>query len=314
MPETSFDLSVIIVNWNTGQLLSDCLKALLEEVKDLKSQIIVVDNHSSDDSIPVAKQLFPKVHYIINSFNGGFAKANNQGLQSATGKYILFLNPDTQVQKDSIHQLIQFMEQNPRAGIVGGRLIYPDGEPQYSHFGFPAPVTFKRIVEQEYLTPGKGSNPWQAGEYRFARLLQKWNILSSPVPVYEDLELNIPVPLQIDYPVGACFLVGKEVVEQLKGFDERFFLYCEEADFCYRAKQNGWKVYSIPQATIIHYGGASSSKISDKRFQIWAKSQCRYIRKYYGWVPALKVRFLLNRFPRVFMKFNDSMYRGEKKD
>ncbi len=313
MPETSFALSVIIVNWNTGQLLSDCLMALFNEIENLKSQIIVVDNHSSDDSIPLAKQLFPSVNYLENSFNGGFAKANNQGLKWATGKYILFLNPDTKVQKDSIHRLIHFLDENPRTGIVGGKLIYPDGKPQHSYFKFPTVFALKQFVALHYLNPNYFPQPGDEKEVLWVKRLVRWGYLDY-IPrekLIDSTNLNSTIPFEIDYPVGACFLIRGEMVKQIGMFDERFFLYCEETDFCLRAKQKGWEIHSVPAAIIVHYAGASTGKTGDKRFKIWSKSQYLYIRKHYGWIPALKLKFLLNRFKKVYAEMINSISVGD---
>jgi N-acetylglucosaminyl-diphospho-decaprenol L-rhamnosyltransferase len=240
----------------------------------------------------------------------GLQKPIIKDLKWATGKYILFLNPDTKVQKDSIHRLIQFLDENPRTGIVGGKLIYPDGKLQPSYYDFPTVFALKQCVAFYYLNPCYQHKPGDEKEILWLRRLERWGYLYyiPPDELANSINLNPTIPFKIDYPVGACFLVRGEIIKQIGTFDERFFLYCEETDFCLRAKQKGWEIYSVPDAVIIHYAGASTRKTGEKRFQMWAKSQYLYIRKHYGWIPALKLKFLFNRFKKVYIAMINSYF------
>jgi len=221
-------LSVIVVSWNTKQYLLPCLKSIYRAGERDGWEVIVVDNGSQDGSGREAKRLFPKIHLIANEKNLGFAKATNQGLQYASGRYLLLLNPDTEVREGALETLIAFMESHPDAGIAGGQLLNGDGSKQNSIANFPSLATEllnKSLLRR--LFPGK----------------------------FPGKERVYPEPIEVDSVIGACMIARRGSLEQVGILDEDYFLFFEETDWCYRMKKAGWKVFHIPQAEVIHFQG-----------------------------------------------------------
>lgn len=221
------DLAIVIVNWNTRDMLRDCLTSLGGE-QSWSYHVIVVDNASTDGSAEMVTREFPQVHLISNKENAGFARANNQGIQAGQGRYVLLLNSDTIVPTGALEQLIRFMDEHSKAGACGPRLLRPDGSPQpYAFGGDPTPG---------YLL-ARGLN-----QLLFHRYLHDW----ATDKVQE-----------VDWVTGACLLVRREAIDQVGLLDESIFMYFEDNDWCLRIRKAGWKVYYNPQAEIVHIGGQS---------------------------------------------------------
>ncbi len=225
------DLSIIIVNWNTKEYLLRCLKSVFRSEKSSSWEVIVVDNGSQDGSEKEAIRLFPKIRLIANEKNLGFAKATNQGINYASGRYLLLLNPDTEVRAGSLEALVAFMESHPDAGIAGVQLLNGDGSRQNSIANFPSLATelfnkslLRRLFPERF--PGK--------------------------------ERNYSGPIEVDSVIGACLITRQEAVNQVGTLDEDYFLFFEETDWCYRMKRGGWKVYHLPQAEVVHFQGKGS--------------------------------------------------------
>ena len=236
------DLSIIVVNYETGPLLGECLASIRRFAGDVTLECIVVDNASTDGSLD-ALGSFPEVQLVRNATNVGFGRAVNAALRMAKGRYLLLLNPDTVVVSPVFRILIAFLEAHPGVGIVGPRLMNVDGSLQTSAYRFPTlfqaagsvlglkrlvPVRLLRAVAGEWL----GRHFGQLDPHRR--------------------------PRSVNYVTGACMLIRREVAERLGGFDEQFFLYFEEKDFCLRACQQGWSVYFDPEAEVVHLIGGSS--------------------------------------------------------
>jgi len=232
------DVSIIIVNWNTWDCLKDCLNSVYQQTQDIEFEIIVVDNGSTDGSAVKVKEEFGHVCLIENHENRGFAAANNQGLAVAKARYVLLLNSDTIILKNSIQKTIEFADANPDAAVVGCRVLNPDKTLQETCFMFPS--LFNLMLSVSYLYKIFPKSKF------FGRERMTW--------------WNRSDVRDVDVVTGCFMLLRRESIEEIGILDERFFIYGEETDWCYRFKQAGWKVYFTPDAEIIHLGGASSKQ------------------------------------------------------
>lgn len=253
-------LSVIIVNYNVKYLLEECLLSILNASKSVETEILVVDNASTDDSIGYLQPKFPQIEFIQNNQNLGFAKANNLALKKAKGQYILFLNPDTLMPPDCFEKCIAFMNEHAGAGALGVRMVNGKGEfLKESKRGFPSPsVSFWKMTGLTSVFP---QSPI------FAR--------------YYLGHLDEDKIHEVDVLSGAFFFVRKSVLDITGGFDERFFMYAEDIDLSYRIQQAGFHNFYYPDTTIVHYKGESTKKdlVYVKQFY-FAMSQ--FVEKHYG--------------------------------
>jgi len=226
------DLSIIIVSFNTRQLLKQCLQSLPANI-----EIIVVDNNSTDDSSTMVSKEFPMVKLVKNKKNVGFAKANNQGIKISQGKYVLLLNSDTVVPKQTISELIFYLEKNPQAGVITPRLELKNGQLDPAcHRGFPTPLAA--------LTYFLGLEKLFYGSNFFGQYHQTWK--------------NLKTIHEINACSGAFLLTRKKILDQINGFDEKYFFYGEDLDLCYRIRQMGYQIIYYPKVKAIHYKGVSS--------------------------------------------------------
>jgi len=262
-------LSIIIVNWNTKQLLNNCLRSIYENAKKIDFEIIVIDNASSDNSVKMVKEQFPQVTLIENHKNLGFAKANNQGLKVAKGKYILFLNSDTQVISNAIEIMVDFMEKNPNIGASGCKLLYPNAKLQHSCRMFPNFCVYLLItLGIRHLIPN-------------AKIFRRYLMLDWD---YNEIR-------EVDQLMGAFIMTSRKVINRIGGFDERFWMYFEEVDFCYRVKKANWRIVFNPRAKIIHYLSQSGKQWT--RFKKTKEAQIsmrKYFKKHHSWMEALILR------------------------
>jgi GT2 family glycosyltransferase len=264
------DVSICIVNWNAAGLLRDCLHSIFGQEGRTSLEVIVVDNASTDDSVAMVRGEFPRARLIANSENVGFARANNQAFKVARGRYLLLLNNDTVVMPGAIDTMARFADRHPEAGMVGCKLLNPDGSLQPSCRTFPSlGIMFFRALYLDKLFPG---NRWAGANY-----MSYWD--------HNTIR-------EVDVIQGSCMFVRREVLEQVGPLDERFFMYYEETDWCYRTKQRGWKIYFTPEAEIIHYGGQSSSRQSAKMSVVYHQSLLGYFRKHHGRLVYVVVRLL----------------------
>ncbi len=251
------DVSIIILSWNTRALLADCLDAVERCGAGVSFEIIVVDNHSSDDSLAMLRERYPRVRVIANNENVGFARGNNQGVQAASGRYVLLLNSDAFLTEGALPALLAFAEAHPKAGMVGARLVNPDGSFQASFTPIPT-------LKQEFLIlSGLG------------RLLYGPNYPS------RGAEMDAG-PQRAGYVEGACMLSPRDAYLQVGGLDEGYFMYAEDVDLCFAMQRHGWEVWYHPGAEVIHLGGASSKNRKPQREADLYKSRVRFFRKYYG--------------------------------
>ena len=264
------DLSVIIVNWNVRALLRRCLHSILARPHPCSLEVIVVDNGSTDGSAEMVRTEFPQAHLIANPDNRGFTAANNQGLTVARGRYVLLLNPDTEVVGDALETMVTFADAHSDVGVVGPQLLNPDGTVQSSRRRFPSLAT--ALFESTWLQP-----------YAPHRLLARYYVLDRPDDEVQD----------VDWVTGAALMARREAVEQVGPLDEGFFMYSEELDWCRRFRAAGWRVVYLPTARVIHHEGKSSEQVLPARHIHFQTSKIRYFRKYHGPAAAEVLRLVL---------------------
>lgn len=267
------DVSFIIVSWNVYDLLRRCQRSVIREIQacEQTAETIIVDNASSDGSVEMLRQEFPQVKVIANSENVGFTRANNQALAVAQGRYLFLLNPDTELRPGALRSLIDFMEGHPRVGLVGPRLFYGDGSPQSSRRRFPTLAT----------------------AFFESTKLQQWFPRNRILTHYYMLDTRDDETQPVDWINGSAMFVRRDVYDQIGGLDEEFFMYSEELDWCYRARQSGWQIYYLPSAGITHYEGKSSEQVVARRDIYFHSSKIRFFRKYRGVLAAETLRVFL---------------------
>lgn len=255
----SMDLSIIIVNYNVKYFVEQCLRSVLKASEGLETEIILVDNHSTEGSLPYLRGLFPGVHFIANDQNRGFGAANNQGAREARGKYLLLLNPDTVIPEDCFHKCIGFMDGHPDAGALGVRMV--DGSGKFlpeSKRSFPSPlVSFYKISGLSNLFP----NSKIFARYHLGHLSEHENH-------------------QVEVLAGAFMCVRKTVWDEVKGFDEAFFMYGEDIDLSYRIRQAGYQNYYYPGTVILHFKGESTKKGSLNYVKMFYQAMSIFAKKH----------------------------------
>ena len=264
------DLSIIIVNWNTQDLLAQCLESIQNDLHSsprLKVETFVVDNASTDGSVQMVQDQFSWVRLIENEENVGFASANNQAIKQSNGRYVLLLNPDTEVKPGALKTLIGFMDAHPEAGAAGSRLLNPDGTLQTSCY--PRPTLsreFWRLFHLDALHP--------YGVYRMA-------------------DWDLDKPREVDVIQGAALTLRRQALDQVGLLDGEYFMYTEEVDLCYRLQKGGWLLYWVPQSQVVHYGGQSTQQIPAEMFLCLYQTKLVFMRKHYGWLAAQAYKLIL---------------------
>lgn len=259
------ELSVIIVNYRVPLFLEQCIISVKKALQQLSGEIIVVDNASGDNSVEHLSSLFPDVHFIRSAENIGFAKANNLGLSYARGRYVLFLNPDTLVPENTLTHCVSFLQQHHNCGAVGVKMI--------NGFGY-------------YLPESKRARP------TFINSFFKLTGFSSLFPqsgLFNRYALgHLPVDEQhaVDVLAGAFMMVRKNILDELQGFDTKFFMYGEDVDLSVRIQQLGHTIFYLGDASIIHYKGQSSRNRLQKQNRIFYSAMRLFVNKHYaaGWL------------------------------
>jgi GT2 family glycosyltransferase len=248
------EISVIIVNWNTKNLLQNCLDSVYQTMGNLAFEIIVVDNASSDGSLSMLEEKYPQVIKITNQENKGFGAANNQGFAIMKGKYALLLNTDTVLIPNAVNKLWSFCEGHPAAAIVCGQLLNADGSKQNSVAAFPTLLTLATNTSLlEFLFPK-----------------------SFPSKRYEHKE-----PIDVDSAIGACMMIRKKALDEVSFFDERYFFFFEETDLAYALRRAGWSIYQVPDAFIYHFQGQSIGYNDKSRIEFY-RSRYQFLRKWHS--------------------------------
>lgn len=263
---SAMDLSIIIVNYNSGALTHSCIESLLMHELPKKTEIIVVDNASGDDSVPFLRSDFPEITVIANKENKGLAAAVNQGLEIGKGEFFLLLNPDIIAFPGAVIALIDYLKKNPKVGVAGGQLVSPNGKLQHSAFRFYTPMTI--LYRRTFLGRTK------RGRESVMRFLMK------------DYDHSREHPAE--WLMGSCLAMRREAVEEVGGMDEDFFLYFEDVDWCRRFWEKGWKVMYVPQARFSHFHQRSSRKkallgvVTNWTAREHIRSAVKYFWKYRG--------------------------------
>ncbi len=254
------EVSVVVVNWNTQDILRDCLRSIYEQCGEIDLEVIVIDNASTDGSVEMVKKDFPQVTLIENPQNRGFAAANNQGIDISKGRYVLLLNSDTVVLDNAIAETIAFADSHPKAAVVGCRVLNLDQTLQPTCFMFPSILNM--LLSSTYLYKLFPKSKF------FGRERMTW---------WSRQDVR-----EVDVVTGCFMLVRRQAIEQVGMMDEKFFMYAEETDWCYRFKQAGWKILFTPCAEIIHLGGQSTAQRSADMIVRLRLSILRFMRKHHG--------------------------------
>jgi GT2 family glycosyltransferase len=268
------DLAIIIVNWNGGTVLLQALDALHRALEGRKAQVLLVDNASTDSSADDVHHQFSQIALIRNATNLGFGAANNKGFAQAHGRYVLVLNPDVQINRAALGTLVQFMESHPRSGACGPGILEANGRTASPWCARRDPHPLDVFFEYAYLYR---LFPHQRFLARY--VMGDWDHASDR---------------QVDALSGACMLVRREVIERVGGFDEGFFMYGEDLDWCRRIRQGGWQVWFVPGATVLHTGAHSTRQIGDHGARWAVASHLRYFRKWGRPGDLVKVRVALS--------------------
>ncbi len=265
------DVSIVFTQWNVREMLRDCLHSVKEKTKGLTYEIIVVDDGSTDGSPEMIRKEFPDVILTVNQTNIGVAKSYNKGVALARGKYVQMLNSDMVLVNNAIKILLDFLESHPDAGACAGKLRNRDMTTQVSFGSFPGLLqAFSEAFGMSHLVP-------------FVHWPQ---IGICPAE-------SITAPIEAEYLSGADMLIRREVISTIGFFDERYTSYCEETDFCYRIRHDTrWRLYYVPAAEIVHFGGQSFSKVPEYRLRLMYSGYNKFLTKHHGHLYSLATRML----------------------
>lgn len=255
------DLSIIIVNYNVKEYLKNLLNSIKKSSPNILKEIIVIDNASDDGSVDLIKEKFPDIILIENKTNLGFGKANNQGLKIAKGKFLLIINPDTLVAEDTFAKMIDFFNENPLAAMAGCKILNPDGTLQLAcRRSFPRPwIAFTKVTGLSSLFPK-------------SKIFAQYNL------TYKDENQTY----EVDAISGSFMMLRKEVYDTVGGFDEQFFMYGEDLDFCYRIQNAGFKIFYVHTTQIIHYKGESTKRSSLDETKIFYQAMHIFVKKHFS--------------------------------
>lgn len=269
------DVSIVIVSYNTSQLLHDCLSSLYKHTSGLEYEVFVVDNASEDGSAEMVKELFPDVLLIENSQNRGFAAANNQALALASGRYMALLNSDTELRNNAFAIMCQFMNLHPEAAATGPRLLNSDGSVQMSIGDNQTPYAFLRNMVSETVVGHHLYSRYDPGRFSYTE----------------------SVRVHGGYLTGACLVMRREAISSIGLLDETFFFAAEDADWCLRASRAGWSIWYLADPQVKHHRGASGITAwhTDREIsgaQRTLRQQRYFVRKHYTWASYAAFRIL----------------------
>jgi GT2 family glycosyltransferase len=254
------ELSIIIVNYQSARLLMRCLRSIELQMSSIKHEVCVVDNASSDGSVPLIQTEFPKTIVVANRRNLGFAAGVNLGLKNTTGRFVLWLNPDTEVLNPGVSELMEYMHQRPDVGIVGPQILDPDQTIQLSCRSFPS---------------------YQTALFNRYSVLTRWMPRNRYSREYLHNGRDHSNVFRVDWVSGACLLHRRTLTQHIGGVDERFFLYGEDVDFCRRAHETGWAIHYHPAMRVMHHIGGSSRKSRYRSIVERHRSMWRYYSKHF---------------------------------
>lgn len=287
-------ISVILVSYNTAQMSIDALDCLYRSEGDYELEVFVIDNASKDNSVELISSKHPKIKLIENKTNVGFGRANNQALPYIKGDFVLLLNTDAFVDKNSIQKSLDFMLKNPRCGVLGAKLLSRNGELQPSCRFFPTP--FSLFAERTGL-----------------------RALLPNIKLVDDPHFNHELTQECDWVPGCYYMVRKEVVNSVGLFDPLYFLYSEEVDHCFSVKKAGWDVVYCADVSVVHIGGESAksvgaiSMISRQVPHLQIESELLYFRKNHG-ISGMLLHLILSNATDVLQTIKDVLrLRGLRK-
>ncbi|MCC6728938.1 MAG: glycosyltransferase family 2 protein [Chthonomonadales bacterium] len=289
------DLSVIIVNWNVRDLLRNCLRSLHETLDGVRYEVIVVDNASRDDSAAMVRAEFPGARLVENRQNAGFCRGNNQGIALARGRYVVLLNPDTEVREGALQRLMAFLDEHRDVGVVGPMLLTPTGEPA------PTGSCFPGVLREAVGVLGLHNL------YRARYDLQSYG------------RTDFTGMADVDVICGACLMTRSEVLDRIGGLDEDLFMFFDEVDFCRRARKAGWRAVYVPEARVLHVWMGSVRQDALGAMRRFYRAQFVYFRKHHGLAAALLLRVLglgalAGRAARITgVRWRDALLRGRGK-
>lgn len=252
-------LSVIIVTYNAGAFLHNCLTSVFSQQTGFPFEVIIVDNASTDGSLKRVSATFPQARIVRNGTNRGFASANNQGIEIATGDILLLLNPDTVLQGEVFQPMVDYFAVDPVAGVVGPKILNADGSLQRTGVAFPRIWNvFCELFFLDILFPST-------------------RIFGRHRRLYENPETIV----EAEYLQGSCLFIRRSAISESGNLDERFHLYFEETDLCFRIKQKGWSVKYVPSGSVIHFGGGGMTYYDARRLVQFHRSYLRYLTKHH---------------------------------
>lgn len=264
-------LSVLVVNYNSGDQLRGCLESVYSTVKTAPFEVIVVDNRSTDSSAEIAAECFPEARFIMNRRNRWFTGGMNQAMEASRGEYMLCLNPDTVCHEDAIDELVEFLDSHPQAGLAGPKLLNADGSLQPSCRNW---LKSRKLIVRHLL-------PWRI-------LPNSWR--KRAVHEYWDHDETVLAR----WLIGACLLARRQAVEDAGLKDEGFPMFHEETDWCYRMMQRGWETWFVHTARVTHFGSQSAVQYwGDDLVLEFYRGKHRFVRKHFGALPLLVHRVLL---------------------
>lgn len=263
-PTGTPDVSILIVNYNVKDYLLQCLRSIDARADDLDVQVVVVDNASSDGSVDELRALYPHVTWVPLSENLGFGRGNNVGLEHCTGRYVLFLNPDTIIGQDTLSTMVAYLEDHPEVGLAGCKVLNPDGTFQLAcRRGLPTPwASFCKLFGLQSLFPR-------------SRLFAQYNL------TYRSIDETYDV----DALIGAFMIGPASVVRAADGFDPAFFMYGEDLDLCYRIQQQGYRIRYVHTTSIVHFKGESTKRSSMNEVRVFYEAMEIFARKHFGGSP-----------------------------
>jgi GT2 family glycosyltransferase len=261
------DLSIILVSYNVKTYLLGCLDSIYRTTSGIAFEVVVIDNASTDGSVEAIQHSFPQVNLIRNPSNSGLAAAMAQGVSASTGRYVLYLNPDTEILDGTLAGMLRFADAAPDAAGFSCRLLNRDRSLQHSCFRFPN----LRMAFYGFF-PSVPMDSVANGRY--------------PPECYDTV-------FEPEHVLGAFLMVRRSAIEEVGGWDARFFMYFEETDFCYRLTQSGHAIRYCPDFSVIHYGGRSTSQIQEEMSVEFYRSQARFYRKNYGLVKVVALKAIV---------------------
>jgi len=267
---TRLDLRICIVNYNTRELLRACLASIQANPPPGQFEVVVVDNASRDGSVEMVRESFPRVRLIASEDNLGYAAGNNLGLAGSDARYDLILNSDIEVHEGCFARLIQFMDTHPEVGMCGARLILPDGTIQPS---VATELTLRKFATQQLLLDRTGLARYTFGEY--------WVDVSA-----------VTEPIEVEQCTGACMFCRREAMDDVGPMDAKYWMYCEDSDYCQRFRERGWKLYYVPDATMLHVLGGSSRTARAEMIAAYNHSAARYFYLNHGRLQGVLARWV----------------------